>query len=142
MNFRLAQNANAGIVGLFNHGNTCYMNAVVQCLSHILEMTKYFVLNKYKQDVFKRISNSQELCDSFSRVLKSLWTGGYKMEISYSFKQTIGKRAVQYSGTEQHDAHEFLLWLLGNLHDEMNIAKSAKSKKISTKKVRFAFYLK
>ncbi|CAD5118594.1 DgyrCDS7280 [Dimorphilus gyrociliatus] len=131
---RLAQNANAGIVGLYNHGNTCYMNAVLQCLSHTLEVTKYFVLNKYKQDVLKRIGNSQELSDSLSRVLKSLWTNGYKSEISSSFKHIIGKKAVQYSGTEQHDAHEFLLWLLDNLHDEMNIAKSTKNKKISTRK--------
>ena len=32
-----------GIVGISNWGNTCYMNSMIQCLSHTLEMTDIFL---------------------------------------------------------------------------------------------------
>ena len=32
-----------GIVGISNLGNTCYMNSMIQCLSHTLEMTNIFL---------------------------------------------------------------------------------------------------
>lgn len=36
-----------GIIGMINIGNSCYMNCVMQCLSHTLEMTDIFLTNDY-----------------------------------------------------------------------------------------------
>lgn len=33
-----------GLVGLRNHGNTCFMNAALQCLSNTQPLTEHFLL--------------------------------------------------------------------------------------------------
>jgi len=37
-----------GVIGIHNHGNTCYLNAVLQCLSNTERLLNYFVTNQYK----------------------------------------------------------------------------------------------
>ena len=36
-----------GLIGISNLGNTCYMNAIIQCLSHTLEMTDIFLYKDF-----------------------------------------------------------------------------------------------
>lgn len=35
-------------------------------------------------------------------------------------QNTVAKRAMQYRGNAQHDAQEFLLWLLDRVHEDLN----------------------
>lgn len=124
-----------GVTGLRNHGNTCFINAVLQCLSHTDILAEYFVLDQYKIDLSRRNKlNSKkygtkgEVTEQLALLLKSIWSCQYDPEISNQFKIVVDKYGSQYRGNNQHDAQEFLLWLLDKVHEDLNTATKKKYK--------------
>ena len=87
--------------GLINLGNTCYLNATIQCLFHIPSFTNLLLSN---------VDNS---------VLRSLHTVRKQMQISTNspispnqFKVTIGRLSPRFANFEAQDAQDFLNVLL------------------------------
>ena len=131
-----------GLSGLRNHGNTCYMNAIVQCLSNTDLLAEYFVLERYRTD----LSHSKKLSKKFSAItkgevteqlavlLRAIWSCKYSPHHTTEFKRTVAKHGGQFRGNEQHDAQEFLIWLLDRVHEDLN---SAAKKKYKQLKVNF-----
>jgi len=126
-----------GVIGLRNHGNTCFINAILQCLNHTDILAEYFVTDQYQTDLNRRsrlnarkFGTKGEITEQLAGLLKALWSSQYEPEMTFKLKSVIDKYGIQYRGAAQHDAQEFLLWLLDKVHEDLNTATKKKYKKV------------
>nr|XP_035155914.2 ubiquitin carboxyl-terminal hydrolase 43 isoform X1 [Callithrix jacchus] len=103
-----------GAQGLKNHGNTCFMNAVVQCLSNTDLLAEFLALGHYRA-----APGRAEVTEQLAALVRALWTREYTPQLSAEFKNAVSKYGSQFQGNSQHDALEFLLWLLDRVHEDL-----------------------
>ncbi|KAM9828773.1 ubiquitin carboxyl-terminal hydrolase 21 isoform X2 [Syngnathus typhle] len=110
----------SGRLGLRNIGNTCFLNAIVQCLSHTRGLRDYCLLKSYRQDKFSK--EEPRLTEAFSQVLSGLWDSKEEDTVvnPRQFYNTFRDVVPYFSGYSQQDAQEFLRFLLEKLHSEIN----------------------
>ena len=105
--------------GLRNLGNTCDMNSILQCLSHTLPLREFYLSDEYKQFLNKR----GYLSSAFKRVMLELWDSTSQHSVDpYDLRREVKARTDRFPDYTQHDAHEFMRFLLNELHEEINRA--------------------
>lgn len=101
------------------------MNSGLQCISHVTELTEYFLKNTYIKDINKTnpLGTQGQLCTAFAKMLKSLWFGTDSSFSPTQLKRAIGKFQPMFSGYNQHDSGELITYLLDGLHEDLNRVK-------------------
>ncbi|KAL3536010.1 hypothetical protein ACH5RR_004471 [Cinchona calisaya] len=113
-----------GLTGLYNLGNTCFMNSALQCLAHTTELVNYF-LGDFRKDLNSEnpLGMNGKLALAFGELLRKLWAPGATTVAPRNFKSVIAGFAPQFGGYSQHDSQEFLAFLLDGLHEDLNRVK-------------------
>ncbi|KAL8132143.1 hypothetical protein AgCh_007873 [Apium graveolens] len=113
-----------GMTGLFNLGNTCFMNSAFQCLVHTTKFVDYF-LGDFKKDLnFENpLGMNGKLALAAGDLFRKLWTPGARPVAPTTFKSALSDFAPQFGGYNQHDSQEFLAFLLDGLHEDLNRVK-------------------
>ncbi|XP_028163916.1 ubiquitin carboxyl-terminal hydrolase 20 isoform X2 [Ostrinia furnacalis] len=109
----------AGLVGLQNMGNTCYMNAALQALSNTAPLTSYFLECAAAVSVLAA-DKKPGLSRAYQKLIKEMWsrkTRGYVVPNGILY----GIRNVHpmFRGYHQHDTQEFLRCFMDQLHEEL-----------------------
>ncbi|XP_051976317.1 ubiquitin carboxyl-terminal hydrolase 15-like isoform X1 [Xyrauchen texanus] len=112
----------AGLCGLSNLGNTCFMNSATQCLSNIPPLTEFFLKDKYQDELNEEnpLGMKGEIAKAYAELIKQLWSAKYNYVTPRPFKTQVGRFAPQFSGYQQQDSHELLAFLLDGLHEDLN----------------------
>ncbi|XP_053950485.1 ubiquitin carboxyl-terminal hydrolase Usp2 isoform X1 [Anastrepha ludens] len=106
-----------GLCGLRNIGNTCFMNSVIQCLSHTSELTKF--LRTYNGSR-SASSKDQQILQEFAKLIREMWTSNVHSVTPMDLKRAFSTKHRMYSDYNQQDAQEFLRFFLDSLHSALN----------------------
>eukprot|EP00731_Ephydatia_muelleri_P030354 Em0021g877a len=120
-------NAATGACGLQNLGNTCYMNAGLQCLRSIPSLIRYFVEGTppafapipEERDRDRLLVCKGHMANRFAVLLQKLWSCRYSSVRPGALKKTLGVRWNHFSDNRQHDCQEFMAVFLDSLHDDL-----------------------
>ena len=135
-----------GTMGIPNIGNISYIISTIQCLSNIFPLTKYFLNDKYKNDINIYNQNSEgRIVNYYAELIKILWNEKVDL-ITKSNKQMyylnpkkdnnvrnliinlvteIEKNKPLFSSTNKNiNIYSFLTYFINILHEDLNRNKN------------------
>ena len=120
--FPVPRDVRIGLTGLCNFGQTCYMNATIQCLSATMLLAQYMLDGTYQKAINTQnpLGTRGALSHALAALLRALWSEQSVTVAPTAFREAIGQFAPAFRGHEQQDSQEFLLFLLDGLHEDLN----------------------
>lgn len=105
-NGKMLASKNAGLRGLYNLGNTCFLNSALQAISHCTGLTEYFLSQKYRADLnFENpLGMKGQLAEPYARILFQLWNG--ETSPFSPLEVLMSKFNGMFCGYRQHDSQE------------------------------------
>ncbi|KAJ7070002.1 hypothetical protein C8F01DRAFT_977061 [Mycena amicta] len=100
--------------GLLNLGQTCFMNVVLQSFLHNPMLRNYFLSDKHNTRKCK-IEEDCTCCE-MDKLFSEIFSGESTPYGPATFLATTWRKSLELSGYAQHDAHEFFISTLNNIH--------------------------
>lgn len=111
-----------GFCGLSNLGNTCFINACLQCLNHTYELQQLFAHPKI-MSMIKPNRDDGILTQEWIDLSKMMWNkNGVLSPNRFLYAvQTVAKNKNRniFTGYAQNDVCEFLLFLMDSMHESI-----------------------
>ena len=118
-----SKTAGKGLCGLENLGNTCYINSILQCLSHTSWLREYMLLDKFRNDLDD--TKVQYIAiNEFNKLLRGLWYENAVVtpKSFFHYLQVLSLKCGtgQFVGNHQHDSSELLVFLLDCFNETLS----------------------
>lgn len=85
------------------------MNSALQCLSHIALLTEYFL----------NLANAQgDVATAYYEFIQNFWSDK-TLVVPDKLKGVIARYAPRFDNYDQQDAHEFMIFLLNQIHEDL-----------------------
>ncbi len=115
-----------GVTGLVNLGNTCFMNSSLQCVAACGPLRQFLSSDKIDGLINRNnpLGMGGRIAKAMVDLQKRMWAEeNVAFVVPRAVKEVIADFAPQFEGYRQHDAQEFLAFLLDGLHEDLNQVK-------------------
>jgi ubiquitin C-terminal hydrolase len=87
----------AGLLGVKNYGNTCFISAAVHLLANCHDLVKYFLSKMYLEEINKsgKKSGKGQISKVFYDLIKDYWLGAQEVIEPYDLKQIVANITSQ-----------------------------------------------
>ena len=98
----------AGVTGLNNLGNTCYMNAALQVVSSTRIMAEYFKSNSHLYELNRSnpLGMKGHIAKRYGDLVRDMWSGDHRTIAPIKLRWTMGKYKECFSSFQQQDSQE------------------------------------
>ncbi|GAA5991458.1 hypothetical protein JCM5350_001617 [Sporobolomyces pararoseus] len=119
---RVAYHEIFGLSGMANLGNSCYLSAVIQGLAATDLLSDFLVSGEYRREVNTENHNGSQgqIAQALSVLFNAMASGRHKVITARRFRDIISS-ASRFDNYDQQDAHDFLLYLLDAIHEDLNL---------------------
>lgn len=96
------------LIGLQNLGNTCFMNAVLQCF----RLNKYLSRLALPMEGYDEQNEHFDICIEYLNLIRECLHTANGFIVPISFWNTLCRKYTEYQSMQQQDSSEFLCRLL------------------------------